>query len=113
MIVPLGSRRGDHAHCPPIHATTPRKHLAGLVTSTGAQPGSSLRARTPRRVHHSGGDGEEHWPTGRGKVIPRGTFLPRDGRIVTASRVGVPRTNRHHYGVTLSQDPCVWFPVAV
>src|SRR6266536_5258077 len=27
MIVPLGSRRGDHAHCPPIHATTPRKHL--------------------------------------------------------------------------------------
>src|SRR6266508_1529967 len=27
MIVPLASRRGDHAHCPPIHATTPRKHL--------------------------------------------------------------------------------------
>src|SRR6266487_2499047 len=30
MIVPLGSRRDDHAHCPPIHATTPRKHLATL-----------------------------------------------------------------------------------
>src|SRR5918996_6017470 len=28
MIVPLAGRRGDHAHCPPIHATTPRKHLA-------------------------------------------------------------------------------------
>jgi outer membrane scaffolding protein for murein synthesis (MipA/OmpV family) len=30
MIVPLASRRGDHAHCPPIHATTPRKHLGDV-----------------------------------------------------------------------------------
>src|SRR5918993_5101401 len=29
MIAPL--RTVDHAHCPPIHATTPRKHLAALV----------------------------------------------------------------------------------
>src|SRR6266487_3834676 len=36
MIVPLGSRRGDHAHCPPIHATTPRKHLVGDVAGAAA-----------------------------------------------------------------------------
>jgi hypothetical protein len=32
MIVPLGSRSGDHAHCPPIHATTPRKHFSIVIT---------------------------------------------------------------------------------
>src|SRR6266545_3658189 len=39
MIVPLASRRGNHAHCPPIHATTPRKHLeqAGRSRATGAR----------------------------------------------------------------------------
>src|SRR5215218_11261007 len=41
MIVPLASRRGDHAHCPPIHATTPRKHLVGAVIATH-RPGNPL-----------------------------------------------------------------------
>src|SRR6266536_4331735 len=48
MIVPLGSRRGDHAHCPPIHATTPRKHLdpvaaaLQLAPATGAVVGDDV-----------------------------------------------------------------------
>jgi transposase len=48
MIVPLASRRGDHAHCQPIHATTPRKHLAewfaiACAQATGARDAGADR----------------------------------------------------------------------
>ena len=60
MIVPL--RRVDHAHCPPIHATTPRKHLAEESERRGdTATADRLRAEAQALLDAAGLIAADYW----------------------------------------------------